>query len=469
MFSSAARKTRYLITVISAIATVWTIQGCLLAAPPKIEFYDGHIYTQLDGEYSKNPQKKNWGDQLYQQIEFGFKVDFSTHILGYGFLTTKWHAFHWNREERYVQLRTLGVSYLFDPRTKLSIGNYYIDLSPYVFQGVGWKPNIINGLEFKVDKENMFLQSFVGNNAENPEEEEGENVDVNYSTIDRGWVGGVRKERPTIWFGTKVKHNFVRKTDLIGYITGIYLHENYSKENESDGWLELYNNNILEGDLDFRFFDYVDIELAQCFMQYDKHEYTLHPDYYGTDKDFYEKKDHSRYNAGAYKYKVEVDDMLGTYLGKYDTSIWIEYENIDEKFMPVYMDTWLNTRVLDTRYVKVNGRRGWYGNIKQYVGFGSSIGYGQRRNKLSDGLNLNEQEFIYEFKLSQKFRLQYIYFLKNVENGFFPDGGNKLDGFYIKFGSDPIDCLYFELEYMKNAENYENYDRLLLKSIIWGF
>ncbi len=482
----------------------------LISHAKVLEFYDGYMYSELKGRYSKNTNFPNKLNEVFQQIEMKMKLNITTNIEGYGFFKTQYAAFHSKKEDRLFYINSLGVKYKFSPVAELKLGSMLVNYSPYILFAYPWYTDTFRGIEFKVDRNDLTFQVFAAFNGEDPDESVWQesnphfstNIDYGYNTIDIGYdEKGIRQTYPAIWGGIYLRKSFERNEFLMPEFKLYYLYENYQINNISEFYSQVFNNHIAGAEIDLTFLSWINFDMlySACLKKYD--EYTINEDYYGFGKDFYElNKTVKQEYPDAVVVKTKINDFWGNILGAHNLRLEHKYESLDYDYNPVYMAG----NSYDTRTLQLPGDTIVSGrkcnsfvimqdfamdisdeNIKKgiSVGYGYSqyiINYPVIENNIRPSsymsfshsfkdITIIEQSIRTSLVLSKMFRIHFKYYLNKIKNGLFPGSLDKINSFHILYEGDIIDNLFFQVEYGENLNYYENYSQLLIKLMIWGW
>jgi hypothetical protein len=449
-----------------------------------VELYDGFVYNELKSRISKNPNQDNKPNEIFQQLEFKLRLNIIEEIQGYALFKTEYCQFHWKKDERRLFINSFGLKFFLNPIAYFTLGSLYVDLNPYILKSYPWITDIFRGASFTFEKAFFKFYSFIANNSQNPDESNWEAIynnyglDYDYSTINLG----NNNENPSLWWGLKLFHQSERKYFLTYNFTIIYLHENYQLNDNLYNKSSIFNNDIIGLETTLKFFDYINLNFFLSPMRKYIKNYSFISNTTTGAKTFnYENKEIKK--CGAYKTEIYCEDILGNIFNQYDTSFYFKYENVDMLYRPIYMDSHLENRTIEFEANVFNGRRGYFTKIEQFLGWGLKVGFGYQvynydykfRNEnvynfygLGKNPTIFEKQIRISEKISKKFRLQFIYQIREIKDGLFAHNDDKLNSFFIRIESDPIDNMFVAIEYAYNNNYLKNFNELLVKLMVWG-
>lgn len=452
-----------------------------------LEFYDGFMYSELKSRYSANTNFPNKLNEVFQQIEMKLRLNITSKLEGYAFFKTEYCQFHWKKEDRLFFLNSMGVKYKINPVTEIKLGSMSINYSPYVIFAYPWFTDIFRGLEFKIDRSDLTFQTFIANNGEDPDEslwlqdnpDVNTNINFDYSTINLGYdEKGVKQEHPTIWGGIYLRKSLERNEFLTPEFKLYYLYENYQIE-DTQAWAEVHKNHIVGSEANLLFFNWIDLDIFGAVSLNQKDIYTINTNYFGSNRDFYQFKETQKEKyPDAIAVSAEIKDFWGRFLGTHNLKLKYRYESVDAEFNPRYMQgNLVDTRTVNPEKFVYNGRKGFSLVLMQDLIMGLSAGYGyskytynrSSRFNFATGATIIENSIRVSLVLSKMFRLHFIYLFNSIKDGFFPDGSNKIDSYYILFEGDIIDNLFVAIEYGKDWNYYKDYSQLMVKFMMWGW
>ncbi len=443
-----------------------------------VEFYDGFMYAELKGRYSKNTNFPNKLNEGFQQIEMKMRLYIATNVEGYALFKSEYVQFHWKKENRYFLVNSLGVKYIFNPVTELKLGSMTVNYSPYLLFAYAWFTDIFRGIEFKLDRNDLTIQAFIANNGEDPDEASwlenlptfNTNVNYTYNKIDLGYnQKGVIQTFPTIWAGAHFRKAFGRKESLFPALQFYYLFENYQIDNKPELYSQVYKNHYGAVEADLLLLNWINADLlySTCLRSYA--QYSIQSHYFGTNTYLYTLNNNSIKKPHAIALSGRIDDFFGSFLGTHNLSIEGKYESIDRDYNPIYMEG----NIFDKRSLTLpetstfSGRKRISVILMQDLIGGLAAGIGYSKYELD--YTTIEKSIRASLILSKMFRLQARYYRNTAEKGTFPEGLSKIDSYYLLYEGDIIDNIFFVVEYGQNINYYKNYSQLIVKLMMWGW
>lgn len=491
-----------------ALVSLWLLLINIPLQAKVLEFYEGFMYSELKGRYSKNTNFPNKLNEVFQQIEMKMRLNITTNVEGYGFFKTQYAAFHSKKEDRLFYINSLGVKYKFNPSTELKVGSMMVNYSPYVLFAYPWYTDIFRGVEFKIDQHDFTFQTFIAQNAEDPAESGWvddnpgftTNVDYRYNEINTGKDSkGVTQSHPAIWGGMHLRKTFPRNNFILPQVSIYYLYENYQIDNSTDSWSQVYNNHLAGSQVDIKLFNWIkaDYLFALLYKDYDIYNYIKNTNTGSYDYTY--SHNVKKRNPKAHVFHGTIDDLWAGSMGMNYLKIKYTYEKLDFDYDPIYMEGYmLNRRSLAVaEEIAINGQKRNSVIALQGIGLDNTIedikkelvvGYGYSRYSLdhrvtdctrpslyvgfdynNQDITIIEQSIRFHLILSKMFRFHIRYFMNKIEQGLFPQGKEKLNSFVIKYEGDIIDNVGLVVEYGDSFNFYEDYKQLLVKLMVWGW
>ncbi len=450
-------------------------------ASPDIQLTDLNIYSELKSKLSGNTNLAYQPYEVFQEVSFKIKSHITEKLSAWIHFKSEYVQFHWKKEDRFLFINAGAVEYNITPVAKLIFGSIYVNYSPFIAMSYPWVINLFRGIGFEYKTYRFYLHTFIANNGDNPDESTWEppvNFDLDYRLIDLGYESETKsKQYPTLWGGCKLKYTFQRNPVFTPTFAFIYIRENYTKKDYPAGYVDVNDNNVFGIEFNFNLLDYVLFKNTGAVTLNKTDKYTVYTNYFGEGKhklDFL-RMDYDKYYA--YKTRMEINDLFYGLFKQYNTFLFFEYEKVDPYYHPTYMNQNLDNRTINPYENIYSGREGFWAGIEQNIGYGFFIGIGYQRylykwsyyHNFPDGSIFTEKQIILKNQLYKTFRLFFIYQIREMERGTLPEGGKRMNSFYLRIQSDIIDNVYFEIEYNKNKNYYENYDEVLLKFLVWGW
>lgn len=452
-----------------------------------IEFYEAVVFTMAKSRFSCNTNFPNKANEIFQQLELKMRVNLSEKLFIYTLFKSEYSQFHWKRDDRDFFINSLGAAYKSKANINVKIGSLYLNYSPYLLKNYPWEGDIFRGLEFSFQYSGFSLQTFIANNGVNPEESGlfdavptiDVNIDRDYSTIDMGYTSAIeQKMRPTWWYGGKVDYK-MPENDIFSFdSSAMFLNEELQYTSLKDLYSQVSKNRYVLGEINLDFFKYLKCNgiYGVSFSKIDN--YTIQTNFFDIDKHLFNKKSDSHFQPVVWNAGIEIPSIAGKYVGIFQTAIELNYNKLDEKYAPVYLDNkYQIRRSFNPEDNSYSGREGYFGIVRQYFLKKTSIGYGYKEHKfkfneivpfLENGTAVEHQIRLEETYLKQ-FQLKFIYQFQKAKKGTFSNGVKKMNAFYIAAKSEFFEHISLEIEYANNLDYYKDFDQLAVKLLIWGF